>query len=159
MARVWSPVLPRVDAALPSIKRLGGLLWTQRQHWLEYQERLRGAVRACGVEDQAILDAIIALNLGNAPQEQGLDRAYWESLKQTGMVSGAFRDSVYTDEATFAGAITEVPDAFAQILTLVLGDDTEARIIFASISPASLVIFGILSSIAAGRRTVRWVEP
>jgi hypothetical protein len=40
-----------------------------------------------------------------------------------------------------------------------LGDDTEARIIFASISPASLVVFGIMSSFFAARRPIRWVEP
>lgn len=42
---------------------------------------------------------------------------------------------------------------------LLLGDDTNSRIVFGSISPGSLMIFGILSAIIAGRRTVRWIEP
>ncbi|UCC30521.1 MAG: hypothetical protein JSU86_20270 [Phycisphaerales bacterium] len=106
---------------LRTIPPLGDLLAHQREHWLDYQTRLRAAALTCGVEDRKILGAIDALSAGDQVRKEGLDRAFWNNLYGLGIVAAPYNETVY-DEDRFKELVSEVHESFPHILSLTRGD-------------------------------------
>lgn len=106
--------------SLFEIPLLGELLGDQREHWLDYQSRLRTAASACGVEDRMVLDRIERLSAGDT-RVIGLDRALWKSLQEAEIVSLPYTDDAY-DEANFELAVREVHESFSDIIDFTRGD-------------------------------------
>ncbi|MGB2988228.1 MAG: type VI secretion protein IcmF/TssM N-terminal domain-containing protein [Phycisphaerae bacterium] len=110
---------------LLNIPSLSSLLKDQRQIWVRYGEQLDVAARTCGLEDEAVIDAIEHLSAGDPPQLKGLDRAFWESLQETEIVpaSVAYSASVF-EEANFKRYVTEMydTDSCRELIAFTKGD-------------------------------------
>ncbi len=95
------------SVAVPALKNH---LLKQRQMWVDYQSLLQESYNVCGSRDDAVMAELSSLVAGNPKySRRGLDRAFWDSLRQTGLAGIDYSDGAY-EAATFERLLKEVPE-------------------------------------------------
>ncbi len=105
----WSRTDPLGGDAV-AIPALKDHLLKQRQVWVDYQSLLQESYNVCGSRDDAVMAELSSLVAGDPKYSRGgLDRAFWDSLREAGLAHPEYVVGVY-EPATFERVLKEVPD-------------------------------------------------
>jgi hypothetical protein len=155
------------------IPSLAGLVWKQRQRWVERIGSLRAAAQdSCNAADPEVAEIVKAIEaLGRGGDSQrGLDQELWRSLEDLGLVRGRYDESAFDEEESFKAHIVNVYDAYSEIVEFVPGDEetgdtlritVNARQVLGHLKTVRANLAGLnteVPSAPSGESPKRWIQ-